>query len=472
MGNKKHISVWICLLLVFLSRLPFINIGYGAEEDAWGLRITAENISRTGLYEVSRLPGHPLQELIYAQLWQYGPLMFNLLTLIISTIGIAFFILSLKKLNIRSSIAAGMALAFTPVIYINCMNAMDYTWAMSFIVIAFYLLISGRLLWAGIFTGLAIGCRITSAAMLLPFLYYLFSVKEFNYPNSRKIIFLITALTVACLLFLPVYNTYGPSFFRYYEYFDIPSFAKNFYKGTIGVWGFIGCIAVCIVLFRMAPLIIMRYRKKLVSSADNSLLIFCGITIILYFVAFIKLPLKSAFLIPIIPFVIISIAVFESNKMMNLFVIGMIASCFLFGINLSNNNRGSDESSLAINFIVSGQNISFDPIVGPVIADITKQKKIISYAHAVLEETAVLKNPAVIISGWYLNFILALKGDKSEASTFVYFINEHELKKFKDNDYVVYYLEEQEKFNDIRYKGDFTKKYTLPLIVNSTGRKP
>ena len=54
-------------LVVFLSRLPFLSAGYGSEEDAWLLPLTAKNIALSGRYELSRAPGHPLQEIIYSR---------------------------------------------------------------------------------------------------------------------------------------------------------------------------------------------------------------------------------------------------------------------------------------------------------------------------------------------------------------------------------------------------------------------
>ena len=291
----RQFSTWITLLMIFLSRLPFIGIGYGSEEDAWGLRLTAEKIYRSGLYEVSRLPGHPFQELLYSQLWQYGPICFNLLTLIISTAGIAFFIFSLKKLNISSYNTAGIALAFTPVIYINSMNAMDYTWAMAFVLIAFYFLISCRMILAGIFLGCAIGCRITSGAMLIPFIYYVFANREKNNILRELVLVSISTLLIACLLFTPVFFVYGFGFFTYYEHFEIPSFTKNFYKGTLGAWGLIGFV---ILMFALGASIFTIFKNSKTKDIYNKrMLIFSAFVLLLYTIAFCRLPLKSAFLI-------------------------------------------------------------------------------------------------------------------------------------------------------------------------------
>ncbi|HKR05150.1 MAG TPA: hypothetical protein VJY62_11005, partial [Bacteroidia bacterium] len=157
--KKENLNQWFILLIIFLSRLPFLDNGYGSEEDAWGLALIAKNIALSGAYEASRLPGHPLQEFIYSLTWDKGAFIFNLLTALISTAGIGFFISAFRRLNLRYAITAGITLAFIPVIYINSTNAMDYMWALSFIMTAFYFLVKKNPVLSGIFIGLAVGCR-------------------------------------------------------------------------------------------------------------------------------------------------------------------------------------------------------------------------------------------------------------------------------------------------------------------------
>jgi hypothetical protein len=92
---KKGDQQWMILLLslIFVSRLPFIFNGYGSEEDAWGLILVARNIDLTGVYEVSRMPGHPLQELFLSGMWNWPEWSLNLLTVMASTAGVYFFML-------------------------------------------------------------------------------------------------------------------------------------------------------------------------------------------------------------------------------------------------------------------------------------------------------------------------------------------------------------------------------------------
>ena len=490
----------LVLALILISRLPFINAGYGAEEDAWAMRLVTERIATTGQYEVSRLPGHPLQELTYTLIWKHGAIAFNLLTVLLSTAGIAFFMLSLRKLQIKNYLQAGIALAFVPAVFINSTNALDYTWAFAFLMMSFYFLIYNNYWIAGIFIGLAVGCRITSGAMLIPYIYltwcfsqnvdknplrvsvmpnlfrHLYSAQNRQMPKqvrqddnqALKNIFKLTTTTIlfSLLLFLPVINVYGINFFQYYEHFPIPSFAKNFYKGSFAVWGAIGFIAVITTIIYCLP----SYRKKNKFIDENplskSLIITSIVAIVIYLIAFIKLPLKSAFMIPMIPFIILIFVLMLSQKQFSCFMIIMLASSFFFGINLSDAYRASAPSPLSFTTTISNQNVSFDLLQGPVIADYLKRKQQIFYADEVIKKNATITNKTVVIAGWWLANILVQQ--ESKANAFViyrYYLPESELKFYHLNNYQIFFLPQQDEFNDLRFGGKFTKQYAALLNI-------
>ncbi|MBL0103402.1 MAG: hypothetical protein IPP51_06330 [Bacteroidetes bacterium] len=52
------------LLLVFVSRLPFLSAGFGLDGDSWSVSIAARLLHNTGEYVPSRLPGYPVHELL------------------------------------------------------------------------------------------------------------------------------------------------------------------------------------------------------------------------------------------------------------------------------------------------------------------------------------------------------------------------------------------------------------------------
>ena len=460
--KKKFVLI---ILLILISKLPFLNCGYGAEEDAWAMRLVTERIATSRVYEVSRLPGHPVQEIIYS-LMPKQAFVFNLLTLLISTGGIIFFMLALQRLKIENYLSAGIAIAFVPVIFINSANALDYMWAFAFSMASFYCLLGNNFLVCGILIGIAVGCRITSGAMLAPFIYYAYSISNPGKRLKNILLLLMSACACSALVFLPVMNQYGINFFQYYEHFPLPSFAKSFYKGSIAVWGTIGVISLIIPLFLMFPKVSYLLNKE--NTNYKHLIRTCCITIALYLIAFIKLPLKSAFMIPLIPFVILLIYLFFNQKQSMFFALAMIASCFLLGINLSDPVRAAPSSTLSLHASINHQSVSFDLLQGPVIADYLKRKKQMKYADEVINSVASFNHKTLIIAGWWLaNILVQQKGKENSLIEWRYYLTEGELKNYIMKGYAVYYLPQQDEFNDLRYNSKFTNRYASLLKMSN-----
>jgi dolichyl-phosphate-mannose-protein mannosyltransferase len=467
--KKEKLNQWFILLIIFLSRIPFLNYGYGAEEDAWGLAVTAKNIARTGSYEASRFPGHPVQEFIYSLLWNKGAFVFNLLTAIISTAGIGFFISSFRKLNLPHAVTAGVILAFTPVIYLNSTNAMDYMWALSFILISFYFLLPARIppekkypLLSGIFIGLAAGCRITSGAILLPFAFWLFDKKDLK-PSLKEISKLtLSALLVSFLVYLPVLKRYGMEFLSYSDPFDA-TLSKALFKSTIGVWGFIALTDILTVL-----IIFIRKKRNLVkiilrNEQKKKLAILCFFVLALYTTAYALEPHKAAYLVPVIPFVIILFTIFFGRIYFIAFSFSVILSSFFIGINLNDGLRGSNPSSWSYDFRAAGQNVSFDFLRGPVIADLHKRKNKMEFSENIVENLKTITKKTVIISGFWMNDILAKTDSLPSTVLLVYYRDEKFLKAKQQEGYEIYYLPEQEYYNDLCFKKTFTKNFAKPF---------
>jgi hypothetical protein len=455
--NKITFSPLLFTLLIALTRIPFLFFGYGSEEDAWALPLVAERIANTGIYEVSRLPGHPFQEIIYTLIWNAGPVVYNLLTLIISSFGIYFFIKIVQFLKLEWKWAT-LCLAFTSIFYINCTNNMDYVWACSFIILSLYYLLNNRLLLSGLFLAFAIGCRITSGAAILPLLVYLVAS---NQKQFLKSVFQICFYTgIFCfIIFIPVLKEYGITFFTYYEHFPIPSFAKNFYKGSIGAFGITGYLA--------AFTLIIYSLKKLIQQPDllKSPIVLLTLTgIIIFKIAFISLPLKSAFIIPILPYLFLMTAMLCNEYIQKTGALLLIIACFFFGINLSDPLRGSKESALSYTFNVSNQKVVFDVFSGIFTADITKRINRTEFSERIIEKASRISSPTYIIAGWYLSDILVLqKGRENKLVEYSYYTEEQKLDSLKSNGINLFYLPQQNELNDLRFKNAFTEKYASPF---------
>ncbi len=455
--NKITFSPLLFTLLIALTRIPFLFFGYGSEEDAWALPLVAERIANSGVYEVSRLPGHPFQEIIYTLIWNAGPVVYNLITLIVSSFGVYFFIRILQFLKLEWKWAT-LCLTFTPIFYINCTNNMDYIWACSFIIISLYYLLNNRLLLTGLFLAIAIGCRITSGAAFLPMIVYLATSNQKQFLKSAFQICFYTSI-FCFIIFIPVLKEYGLTFFTYYQHFPTPSFAKNFYKGSIGAFGITGYLAVFIfIIYSLKKLI----RQPELLKSPILLLALSGIMI--FKIAFISLPLKSAFIIPILPYLFLMTAILCNEYIQKTGVLLLIIACFFFGINLSDPLRGSKESALSYTFNVSNQKVVFDVFSGIFTADITKRINRTEFSESIIEKASLINQPTYVIAGWYLSDILVLqKGRENKLVEYSYYTDEQKLDSLKSNGINLFYLPQQNELNDLRFKNTFTQKYARPF---------
>lgn len=452
-------------LLIFLSRLPFLFAEFGAEEDSWLLALTAKNIAISGEYEMSRAPAHPLQELIYSLLYHDGLSAFltNLLSATGSVIAAMFFSLALKALGFRQYLFAGLAFAFAPVVYVSSTYTIDYMLAMAFIMAGFYFIVTKQEGLAGLMVGTAIGFRITSGAMVIPFAMILFSVSNQRWKSI--LIFSVITIMVGLITYIPVFKTYGFSFFTYADQFPYPPLAKVIYKATIGVFGLIGITAMTFYGIKIIHSKKTVIQNNMILSSKNLFWV-CMMVLTLYAISYLRLPQKSAYLIPTVPFVIIVFGMLLSTRAFPVFCTLMMLSSFFFSINLTDSLRGAKYSAFALKFTIAGQEIFIDPLTGPIYSDYTKRLNKIRYAEEVYQKLCVQKEKMVLICGWWYNQLLVRNWDavKNNNVELVFYISKEEIKKYLSEGYKIYYLPEQNLYNDLYSQMKFTDSAAKPFL--------
>ncbi|MCE9540783.1 MAG: hypothetical protein K8R85_16415, partial [Bacteroidetes bacterium] len=349
--DRKYLPFITLFLIVFISRIPFLSAGYGIEEDSWGIALAAFHTKLTGIYEPSRLPGHPVQELIYSALWGTGPIVFNGLCALFSAIGVVFFALILKHLSFKHFYIASLAFAFVPVYYISSTYTIDFVWTQAFILISFHYLLKNKLIICGIFLGLAIGCRITSGAMLLPFMIIIWQNEAGNLKQNIILLLKIAGpmALIAILAYAPIIQQFGLSFFMYYDQFPYPPFSKVVYKMTLGVFGVIGVLAIGLALLA----IVLKRKNQNKGAAfenklDKKIITASFVILILYTISYFRLPQKSGYMISVIPFVIVLFGYYLNSKNFKLVCIAFILSSFICSINLTDTLRGASYSRYAV----------------------------------------------------------------------------------------------------------------------------
>lgn len=390
----KSYSGLILFLLALACRLAFLNEGYGEEFDAWSNALNARIIAETGVYEVSRLPGHPLQEILYSSLWSlnHSDFFFNLWTALFSALAVWAFYEILKLQKVKEPWLWTICFNFIPVFFVAGTTTIDYNFALAFILLAYRALLKGSYLWAGIFIGLATGFRISSLGFLAPFLLLM------GFKNWRGGITLFgSALLVALLSYSLPFLEYGWSFLDFHKP-PFPAWASVLYKLAIGIWG------LPFLLFLVAAIIrLLRGREEatLPSHLEGfGLFPFLVLVIVLQLYVFLRLPFKAEFFIPALPFVLLLLALYLPKGWGRWAAYGSLTSLLIFGFDYDNPWRGSNPSNLALRFEAGGQTIFCDPLKGPLRID---QEKRQVRSQTVANAIVALENspPALVVAGWY-----------------------------------------------------------------------
>lgn len=298
-------TLWLGILLavlVTLSRLPFLNAGYGENVDAWRVARAARHLAQTGSYEVSRFPGYPVHEITSSFFRSFGAVGLNGWSAAFSIAAVLAIWLIARRLRCRPSFLVALAFAATPVFYVNSVTAKDYVWAIAFALWAFYAALGGRSILCGLLLGLAVGCRITSGAMFIPLAMVLCGAVESKPPWKTLVPFAVCAGVTACLAFLPVWMRYGRGFFTFYENHDRPDLMTTWLRGSFEVWGAFGLAGLLILLLVAISARFVLQSTERPSPAANRMALPALVTIIVvYLAAYFRLPDQAGYLIPIIP---------------------------------------------------------------------------------------------------------------------------------------------------------------------------
>ena len=445
-------------ILVFASRWFFLDAGYGAEEDAWGYAMNALAMDSTHSYQYSRLPGHPVPEYIYYLLPVRHSFVFNLCTALLSTIAVLLFYLICNKYKLNAT-AGALMLAFTPVFYIQSTNAMDYNWSLCFLLASLNFAGRRKIFLVAFMLALATGCRITAILFILPLCIYLYKADK-SWKHIRQLLFLTPILSTLC--YLPLILKYQLKFLTYVNQFGYPSVLKTIYKASFGVWGTLGFIVIVIAFgYALQNIIIGNQSRKY-----KPILLCAASTIIIYTLLFFYEPHKSAYLIPIIPFVFIIILIALQDKVWPVVITASLAtSCFFAGINLAEPNRSALPGKFALTRKVNNQRICFDPLSGNVVDDYAKRIQRIKYAESVIEKVQHLQGGNAVICGYWVNMISILSiGHLNEQITLLHYADEQELIRLKNANMKIYYIPGQDSFNDVCFKSVFTHKWAKSLF--------
>jgi hypothetical protein len=307
--------------------------------------------------------------------------------------------------------------------------------------------------------------------MLIPFCILL---SPFLKGKKRGVlIFCAATIFVGFLCYLPVIKTYGFSFFTFSDQFPYPNLPKVFYKVTFGVFGTIGIVAM--IFYKIKFLIGKLSQKEKLLPAEMPIKLFlaCLVTITIYIISYLRLPQKSAYFIPAIPFIILLFGYFLSSRAFKTFCVLMTMSSFFFSMNLTDSLRGSIYSPFSVKFKITGQEIFIDPLTGPGFSDYTKRLNKIAFTEEVFQKARIEQRKTVLICGWWYNELQVRNWNCEENLpacrqagnvVFVFYIDKVTMGKYISDGYEIYYLPEQDLYNDQFSQMNYTDSVAKPYM--------
>ena len=301
-------------LAVLLPRLPFLASGNGLDPDAYRVLAVAEGIAQTGEYAASRLPGYPLFEYMISVFpWRENAFLTNGLTALFSALAALFLALIMHRLHVRHAFILAFAFSLVPVILIKSTVTMDFMIALAFLLGAFLFAMGARAGMGGVFLGLAIATRLSSAAMLIPLSLLLHHPNRHDtrpqmrrFPISLALLWSVS-LSIAGLFYLPVLARYGPGFLTFHDRMPYPSLHQLLHTAVVNVWGGFSILAWAILLIGAFLPTTARHARRALDE-HSRVIVAAVLAILIHVIIFLGLPHDPAYLIPVVPFVFLLMA--------------------------------------------------------------------------------------------------------------------------------------------------------------------
>ena len=386
----KNWGILLFSVAFLLSRIPFLNMGFGSDADSWIYADTCFAIFKTGTYFVSRGIGFPGYELLIALILKIDEMTISgdwFLTNLVAMVSTMACIILFKKIldlwKIGNEAILIITFAFMPIIWKNSTNTMDYMLSLMFILLSHYLILYKRYLLSAIALGFAAGVRPNNGVMLLPLLYLVWKENRINAVRYSMIFFIVSFSFF--IPFLSVYKTFTLE--QYRNYMNLPStfvmyLMKTGYRMFYEFLGFDAALFLCIVL----PFSKKGLKKFLQSLKDgDTAVIFSTITILSFLTLFFKYPHQSEYLIPSIYCLLILAGQFFNKKTLIAFSALITINGFFIipGIDFSFGSTG---------------NVTIRPSPaeeGPFLTEIKKRKEMIKFQK--IFPPALLKNKSIVI---------------------------------------------------------------------------
>jgi hypothetical protein len=297
---------WALVVLMLALYAPLLFFGYGSDNDTYLVLDSGRGLLRDHAYTPSRNPGYFLYELTTGVLSRVGgSVLCNAATLAMAVVSLLCFLKICRRLDLPRPHLLGLLLVVHPVFWVNGTCTMDYVWALA-LLLAGTLLVIKRSYWsAAVLLGLAIGVRSTSFIAAGLVLGYALLARR---PDRGRVVLAgVVAVVLGGLFYLPPFRQAGWSlaFLRPMtggsEFWTPKLRLARFIYKNLYFWGLLGSLAL--------PVLLLLGWRRLLDPGRRRVVLACAGVVAAYEALFLKYPIEIAYLLPMLPAVLILLGI-------------------------------------------------------------------------------------------------------------------------------------------------------------------
>jgi hypothetical protein len=284
--------------------LPFVFMGPGSDPDSIRELRSGATLLWEHRYVLSRPPGYfPYETLCGVLYFIGGSVATNCATVAMSLVLLDSFLRVCEHFEVPHRHLLAATMAIQPVYWTASTSTIDFIWALGCFFLGFRLLLNHRYFGAAVMLGLSVGIRLSSVLMAGPLLMW----QLIERPRDAKVwMTSALALAIGAALYVPEFAASGNSFAFLTYYVGAWTWADHFgrfiYK-NVYFWGLRATIFLCAT----APMLV---RALVGAKRSFRAIIVLSLTIVLALEAlFLKIPVQRAYLLPLLPFVLILLGI-------------------------------------------------------------------------------------------------------------------------------------------------------------------
>ena len=320
---------WVLLACAACLYLPFAFAGPGSDPDSVRELHSGTTLLWQHRYVLSRPPGYFPYEALCGVLYALGgTVATNFATLAMSLAVLDSFLRICAHLEVPHRYLLAATMAIHPVYWASSTSTIDFIWALGCFLIGLRLLLNHRYFGAAALLGLAVGIRLSSILLAGPVLLWKLSERPRD-PKLWAAAALATAIGAA--LYIPEFLSSGNSFgfLTYYlGAWTLRDHLGRFIYKNVYFWG----LPATMFLLAVAPMLI---RELAGCDRKFSSIIALSASIVIIFEAlFLKIPAQRAYLLPMLPFALMLLAIALRDRMPMLLAITILVFSYNF-VNLN-----------------------------------------------------------------------------------------------------------------------------------------